>query len=117
MPTFALRQHAFLVSQLTRRYRGSYLGIVWSFIKPVDHPEKGWADFALMRQRRDQGGALMRLLPLTAILGSLVHLLYASAVFYPLSWVPAPSRAVLRYNPLVFRCEQSRNFAAFADMV
>ena len=35
-----LRQHAFLVSQLTRRevtgrYRGSYLGIVWSFINPL----------------------------------------------------------------------------------
>ena len=65
-------QHGFLVAQLTRkeivgRYRGSYLGLFWSFINPLlllcvytlvfkyifrakftGHPEEGSADFALM---------------------------------------------------------------------
>ena len=224
-----LRQHAFLVSQLTRRevtgrYRGSYLGIVWSFInpllllciytvvfhyifnaRPVDHPEEGWADFAIMlfsalvvfnvfAECLGRAPTLIQLnanyvtkvvfplelLPLTTILGSLVHLcigflalllttlvtrgghlhaavvlwpllllpttlwalgitwivsalgaflrdlnevmvaftqvlMYSSAVFYPLSRVPPPLRAVLRFNPLVYLCEQSRNLVAWGE--
>ncbi len=67
-----LRGHRFLIAQLTRRevigrYRGSYLGMLWTFINPLlllciytfvfkyifnakftGHPEEGWADFALM---------------------------------------------------------------------
>ena len=67
-----LRGHRFLIAQLTRRevvgrYRGSYLGMFWTFINPLlllaiytlvfryilnarstGHPEEGWADFALM---------------------------------------------------------------------
>ncbi len=67
-----LRRHRFLIAQLTRRevvgrYRGSHLGIFWSFINPVlllciytvvfkyifrakftGHPNEGTADFALM---------------------------------------------------------------------
>jgi lipopolysaccharide transport system permease protein len=67
-----LRTHRFLIAQLTRRevigrYRGSYLGIFWTFISPLlllcvytlvfkyvfkakftGRPEEGWADFALM---------------------------------------------------------------------
>ncbi len=68
----APRQHFFLVAQLTRReivgrYRGSHLGIFWSFVNPVlllciytlvfryifhakftGHTDEGPADFALM---------------------------------------------------------------------
>lgn len=68
----APRQYGFLIAQLTRkevvgRYRGSYLGLFWSFINPLlllmvytvvfkvifkaritGHPEEGSADFALM---------------------------------------------------------------------
>ena len=67
-----LRSHRFLIAQLTRRevigrYRGSYLGVFWTFINPLlllsvytfvfkfifrakftGRPEEGWADFALM---------------------------------------------------------------------
>lgn len=225
----SLRQHAFLVSQLTRRevtgrYRGSYLGIVWSFVNPLlllciytvvfryildaratGHPEEGWADFALMlfsalvvfnifAECLSRAPTLIQmnanyvtkvvfpleLLPLTTILGSLVHLfigfvalilttlitrsghlhatvalwplllvpitlwalgitwivsalgaflrdlnevmaavtqilMYASAVFYPLSRVPPNIQVILRFNPLVFFCEQSRNLVAWGE--
>ena len=150
-----LRRHAFLVSQLTRRevtgrYRGSYLGIVWSFVNPLlllciytvvfhyifnardtGHPSEGWADFALMlfsalivfnlfAECLGRAPMLIQLnanyvtkvvfplelLPLTTILGSLVHLaigfaalllmtlvtrgghLHAAVLLWPLLLVP-----------------------------
>ena len=224
-----LRQHGFLISQLTRRevvgrYRGSHLGIVWSFVNPLlllciytvvfryifnarstEHPEEGWADFALMlfaalvvfnvfAECLGRAPSLiltnsnyvtkvvfpLELLPLTVVLGSLVHLLigfvplvlatlvsrsghlhatvllwpvllvpialwalavawfvsalgaflrdlnevmaaviqilmYASAVFYPLARVPVGLRNVLRFNPLAFICEQSRNLVVWGE--
>jgi lipopolysaccharide transport system permease protein len=119
-----LRRYQFLISQLTRRevigrYRGSHLGIFWSFINPLlllcvytvvfkyifrakftGHPSEGWADFALMlfsalivfnlfAECLARAPSLMlvntnyvtkvvfplEMLPLTAVLGSLVHLL------------------------------------------
>ena len=119
-----MRQHQFLISQLTRRevvgrYRGSHLGIVWSFVNPLlmlcvftvvfkyifgaratGHHEEGWADFTLMlfaalivfnmfAECLNRAPNLMLLnanyvtkvvfpleiLPLTAVFGSLVHLL------------------------------------------
>ncbi len=42
-------------------------------------------------------------------------LLYSSAVFYPLSRVATPFRNVLRFNPLVYLCEQSRNLFAWGE--
>lgn len=126
-----LRRHRFLIAQLTRRevigrYRGSHLGIFWSFINPVlllciytfvfkyvfnakmtpGHPEEGWADFALFlfaalivfnlfAECLGRAPNLillnsnyvtkvvfpLELLPLTVVLGSLVHLLIS---FVPL---------------------------------
>ena len=119
-----MRQHQFLISQLTRRevvgrYRGSHLGLVWSFVNPVlmlcvftvvfkyifgakatHHVEEGWADYALMLfsalivfnmfaecLARAPNLILLNanyvtkvvfpleILPLTAVLGSVVHLL------------------------------------------
>ena len=118
------RQHQFLISQLTRRevvgrYRGSHLGMFWTFINPLlllcvytvvfkyifrakftGHPDEGWADFALMlfsalivfnlfAECLARAPSLMlinanyvtkvvfplEMLPLTVVLGSLVHLL------------------------------------------
>lgn len=118
-----LRQHRFLITQLTRRevvgrYRGSHLGIFWSFINPVlllciytvvfkyifrakftGHPNEGTADFALMlfsaliifnmfAECLSRSPSLIQLnanyvtkvvfplevLPITVVLGSLVHL-------------------------------------------
>ena len=224
-----LRKNGFLISQLTRRevvgrYRGSHLGVVWSFVNPLlllciytvvfkyifdarftGHPEEGWADFALMLFSalvvfnlfaECLGRAPMlillntnyvtkvvfplELLPLTVVLGSLVHLLvgfvalvlatfvtrsghlhatvllwpllllpltlwalgitwivsalgaflrdlnevmaaitqilmYASAVFYPLAKVPPNLQNVLRFNPLTFFCEESRNLVVWGE--
>ena len=119
----ALRRHRFLIAQLTRRevvgrYRGSHLGIFWSFINPLlllciytfvfkyifnakmtGHRDEGWADFALMlfsaliifnmfAECLGRAPNLilvnanyvtkvvfpLELLPLTVVLGSLVHL-------------------------------------------
>ncbi len=119
-----LRRHRFLVAQLTRRevvgrYRGSHLGLFWSFVNPVlllciytfvfkyifnarftGHPDEGWADFALMlfsaliifnvfAECLGRAPNLillnsnyvtkvvfpLEILPLTVVLGSLVHLL------------------------------------------
>ena len=229
-----LQRHRFLVAQLTRRevvgrYRGSHLGIFWSFINPVlllciytfvfkyifnarmipGHREEGWADFALclfcaltifnvFAECLGRAPNLillnanyvtkvvfpLELLPLTVVLGSLVHLLisflplclaafitrnghlhaavvfwplllvpitfwalaitwvvsalgaflrdlneimlaltqiimYASAVFYSLAGldqnknVPEILSKAIRFNPLVFFSEQSRNLVAW----
>ena len=119
-----LRRHRFLIAQLTRRevigrYRGSHLGIFWSFLNPLlllciytfvfkyifnakftGHVDEGWADFALMlfsalvifnlfAECLGRAPNLillnsnyvtkvvfpLELLPLTVVLGSLVHLL------------------------------------------
>ena len=119
-----LRSHRFLIAQLTRRevigrYRGSHLGIFWSFVNPLlllciytfvfkyifnakftGHRTEGWADFALMlfsalvifnlfAECLGRAPNLILLnsnyvtkvvfpletLPLTVVLGSLVHLL------------------------------------------
>ena len=119
-----LRQHRFLISQLTRRevvgrYRGSHLGMFWTFINPLlllcvytvvfkyifhakfmGHPDEGWADFPLalfsalivfnlFAECLARAPSLMlinanyvtkvvfplEMLPLTVVLGSLVHLL------------------------------------------
>ncbi len=119
----ALRKHRFLIAQLTRRevvgrYRGSHLGIFWSFINPVlllciytfvfkyifnakmtGHREEGWADFALQlfaaliifnlfAECLGRAPNLillnanyvtkvvfpLEMLPVTVVLGSLVHL-------------------------------------------
>lgn len=224
-----LNGHRFLISQLTRRevvgrYRGSYLGLLWTFINPLlllcvytavfkyifqakftGHPEEGWADFALMlfsalitfnvfAECLGRAPSLILLnanyvtkvvfplevLPATVVLGSLVHLLigfaplclaafisrgghlhaavllwplllipitcwalgimwifsalgaflrdlsegmiavtqilmYVSAVFYPLSRVPAEVRAWVSLNPLTFFCEQSRNLVVWGE--
>ena len=224
-----LRHNGFLISQLTRRevigrYRGSHLGVVWSFVNPLlllaiytvvfryifdarftGHPEEGWADFALMlfsalvvfnlfAECLGRAPSLillntnyvtkvvfpLELLPLTVVLGSLVHLLvgfvalvlatlitryghlhatillwplllvpvtlwalgitwivsalgaflrdlsevmmavtqilmYASAVFYPLAKVPANLQNVLRFNPLTFFSEASRNLVVWGE--
>ena len=134
-----LRQHGFLISQLTRRevvgrYRSSHLGIVWSFVNPLlllciytvvfryifdarftGHPEEGWADFALMlfsalvvfnvfAECLGRAPSLilmntnyvtkvvfpLELLPLTVVLGSLVHLLIG---FVPLVLATLVSRS------------------------
>ncbi len=120
----APRQHFFLIAQLTRRevigrYRGSHLGIFWSFINPLlflsiytlvfryifharssGHPDEGPVDFALalfaalivfnvFAECMNRASSLILLnanyvtklvfplevLPLTVVLGSLVHLL------------------------------------------
>ncbi len=126
-----LRSHRFLIAQLTRRevigrYRGSHLGIFWSFINPVlllciytfvfkyifnarmvpGHPDEGWADYALFlfaaliifnlfAECLGRAPNLillnanyvtkvvfpLEMLPLTVVLGSLVHLLIS---FVPL---------------------------------
>jgi lipopolysaccharide transport system permease protein len=150
-----LRRHRFLIAQLTRRevigrYRGSHLGIFWSFINPLlllciytfvfkyifnakmtGHREEGWADFALQlfaaliifnlfAECLGRAPNLMlvnanyvtkvvfplELLPLTVMLGSLVHLfisfiplclgafitrhghLHATVLLWPLLLVP-----------------------------
>ena len=151
-----LRRHRFLIAQLTRRevvgrYRGSHLGIFWSFINPVlllciytfvfkyifnakmvpGHPDEGWADYALFlfaaliifnlfAECLGRAPNLilvnanyvtkvvfpLELLPLTVVLGSLVHLLisfvplclavlitreghlHATVAFWPLLLVP-----------------------------
>ena len=119
-----LRRHRFLIAQLTRRevvgrYRGSHLGLFWSFVNPLlllciytfvfkyifnakftGHRTEGWADFALMlfaalvifnlfAECLGRAPNLILLnsnyvtkvvfplevLPLTVVLGSLVHLL------------------------------------------
>lgn len=151
----APRQHLFLIAQLTRRevvgrYRGSHLGIFWSFVNPVlllciytvvfryifhakftGHPDEGPADFALMlfsalivfnlfAECLNRAPSLiltnsnyvtklvfpLEVLPLTVVLGSLVHLLvgfiplflatlisrnghlYATVCLWPLLLVP-----------------------------
>ncbi len=126
-----LRHNRFLISQLTQRevvgrYRGSHLGIFWSFINPVlllciftfvfkyifnarmvvGHKEEGWADFALQlfaaliifnlfAECLSRAPNLillnanyvtkvvfpLELLPVTVVLGSVVHLLIS---FLPL---------------------------------
>ena len=119
-----LRRHRFFIAQLTRRevigrYRGSHLGIFWSFVNPLlllciytfvfkyifnakftGHRTEGWADFALMlfaalvifnlfSECLSRAPNLillnsnyvtkvvfpLEMLPLTVVLGSLVHLL------------------------------------------
>ena len=126
----APRQHLFLIAQLTRRevigrYRGSHLGIFWSFVNPMlflciytlvfryifhsrssGHPDEGPVDFALalfaaliifnvFAECMNRAASLILLnanyvtkvvfplevLPLTVVLGSLVHLLIG---FFPL---------------------------------
>ncbi len=126
----APRQHFFLIAQLTRRevigrYRGSHLGIVWSFVNPVlflciytlvfryifharssGHPDEGPVDFALalfaalivfnvFAECMNRAASLiltnanyvtkvvfpLEVLPLTVVLGSLVHLFIG---FFPL---------------------------------
>lgn len=133
-----LRRHRFLITQLTRRevvgrYRGSHLGIFWSFINPVlllcvytvvfkyifrakftGHPSEGWADFALMlfsaliifnmfAECLSRAPTLihvnanyvtkvvfpLEVLPLTVVLGSLVHLFIS---FVPLCLAALISR-------------------------
>jgi lipopolysaccharide transport system permease protein len=150
-----LRRHRFLIAQLTRRevigrYRGSHLGIFWSFINPLlllciytfvfkyifhakmtGHRDEGWADFALQlfaaliifnlfAECLGRAPNLilvntnyvtkvvfpLELLPLTVVLGSLVHLfisfvplclgafitrhghLHATVLLWPLLLVP-----------------------------
>ena len=123
--------HRFLIVQMTRsqvvgRYRGSYLGIFWSFINPllllcvytlvfryifkakfIKHAPEGPADFALMLfaalivfnlfaecLTRAPGLILqnsnyvtkvvfpLEILPLTVVLGSLIHLAIGAAPLY-----------------------------------
>ena len=126
-----LRRNRFLITQLTRRevvgrYRGSHLGIFWSFINPVlllciytfvfkyifgarmapGHAVEGWADYSLFlfsaliifnlfAECLGRAPNLillnanyvtkvvfpLELLPVTVVLGSLVHLLIS---FVPL---------------------------------
>ncbi len=228
----APRQHFFLIAQLTRRevvgrYRGSHLGIFWSFVNPMlflciytlvfryifharssGHADEGPVDYALalfaaliifnvFAECLNRAASLilananyvtkvvfpLEVLPLTVVLGSLVHLLigfvplllatliarggqlhltvllwplllvpvtfwalsiawlttalgaflrdlseimaavtqilmYASAVFYTLSSldkVPPQLVSIIRWNPLAFFCEQSRNLAVWGD--
>ncbi len=157
-----LRRHRFLIAQLTRRevigrYRGSHLGIFWSFVNPVlllciytfvfkyifnakmvpGHPDEGWADYALFlfaaliifnlfAECLSRAPNLillnanyvtkvvfpLELLPLTVVLGSLVHLLisfvplclavlvtrgghlHATVAFWPLLLVPISAWAL-----------------------
>ena len=148
-----LRRHRFLIAQLTRRevvgrYRGSHLGIFWSFVNPVlllciytfvfkyifnakmtpGHREEGWADYALFlfaaliifnlfAECLGRAPNLilfnanyvtkvvfpLELLPLTVVLGSLVHLLIS---FLPLclgAWVTRGGHlhATVAYWPLL----------------
>ncbi len=148
-----LRRHRFLIAQLTRRevvgrYRGSHLGIFWSFVNPVlllciytfvfkyifnarmvpGHPDEGWADYALFlfaaliifnlfAECLSRAPNLivinanyvtrvvfpLELLPLTVVLGSLVHLLIS---FVPLCLAVLVTRgghmhATVAYWPLL----------------
>ena len=157
-----LRRHRFLIAQLTRRevvgrYRGSHLGIFWSFVNPVlllciytfvfkyifnakmvpGHHDEGWADYALFlfaaliifnlfAECLSRAPNLilinanyvtkvvfpLELLPLTVVLGSLVHLLisfvplclaaflsrgghlHAATIYWPLLLVPVTAWAL-----------------------
>ena len=59
-------------------------------------------------------GAFLR--DLNEIMAAITQILmYGSAVFYPLAKVPPNLQAVLRWNPLTFFCEESRNLVVWGE--
>jgi len=95
--------YQFIRRRTVERYKGSYLGIVWSFITPL----------ALLLVYTL--GVFIR--DITHLLGVAVQMLFfLTPIFYPLEAIPYPYRLILHLNPLTFVVNHFRRVILFGQL-